>query len=46
MVLLYCSCIFSENKYPVLVYLLQLCLLCAVQDELSVVLGCEALDTW
>lgn len=44
MVLLYCSCIVSENN-PVLVYLLQLCLLCAVQDELSVVLGCEALDT-
>lgn len=44
--LLYCSLIVSENKYPVLLYLLELCLLCAVQDELSLVMGCEALDTW
>lgn len=46
MFLLYCSCVVSENKYPVLVCLLELCLLCAVQNELSLVMGCEALDTW
>lgn len=45
MVLLYCSFIVSENKYLVLVYLPELCLLCAVQGELSVVMGSEALDT-
>lgn len=46
MFFLYCSCIFSENKCSVLVYLLELCLLHAVQGELSVVMGCEELDTW
>lgn len=37
MFLLYSSCSARENKYPVLVCLLELCLLHAMQDELSLV---------
>lgn len=46
MFLLYSSCSVRENKYPVLVYLLVLHILHAMQDELSLVMGYDAVDTW
>lgn len=46
MFLLHCSRTVCENEYPVLLYLLELCLLHADLILHSLVMGCEALDTW